>query len=240
MGHCCSRIDALRIQAGGKVLVDGVSLHLHCGEVLGIIGPNGGGKSTLLRALAGELEFSGQIEFLAPDGSKLARPQIGYVPQSLRFGADSPLTVLELFAITLSHRPLWLGISKSLAETAKQRLQEVEALDLLNRRLGVLSGGELQRVLLALALEPLPNLLLLDEPISGMDANGRTRFYQLVDRIRRTHDLAVLMVSHDFAEMSRFADRLLLLDQTPLAIGTPKQVFASSAFQSRFGLEIPQ
>lgn len=234
LGHCCSRIDSISVRLQGQTIVEDVSLHLHCGEILGIVGPNGGGKSTLLKALTGEVDHQGKVEFLAADGTLLPAPRIGYVPQSLRFEAGVPMTVLDLFAATLSRRPLWMGVAGKIRQKAYQLLKEVEAQDLLDKKVSVLSGGELQRVMLALALEPMPNLLLLDEPISGMDANGRRRFYALVDRIRKVHDLSVILVSHDFGEIAPFADRLLLLHVRTLALGTPQVVMASPEFQSLF------
>ncbi len=239
MGHCCSRMDGITVRMQGQTIVDDVSLHMHCGEILGIVGPNGGGKSTLLKALTGELPHQGKIEFMSANGALLPAPRIGYVPQSLRFEAGMPMTVLDLFASTLSNRPLWLGVAEKIRLRTLQLLNEVEAQELIDKKVSVLSGGELQRVLLALALEPMPNLLLLDEPISGMDANGRHRFYGLVDRIRKVHDLSVILVSHDFGEIAHFADRLMLLNVRALAIGTPQVVMSSVEFRSLFAMGDP-
>ena len=236
---CCSRIEGLRVSMRGKELLSGVDLHLHCGELTAIVGPNGAGKSTLLRALIGEIPYGGKVEFLDARGSLHKRPQLGYVPQNPRFDPGAPITVLDLFAATLSRFPVWLGVRAEMRQRVLQLLKLVEADGLIDRKVGVLSGGELQRVLLALALEPRPNLLLLDEPVSGMDVNGRRLFYQVVDRVRHTFDLSVLVVSHDFGELARVADRMVLLQGKVLANGTPREVFAHPSFQDLFGAEWP-
>lgn len=210
-------------------------MHLHCGEITAIIGPNGAGKSTLLRALTGEMSCSGHMEFLDASGHLYAKPSLGYVPQSPHFELGMPMTVLDLFAATLSRFPVWLGTRMALKRRVSELLSQVGAEDLLHRSLGALSGGELQRILLALALEPCPNLLLLDEPSSGMDANGRRMFYQIVDQVRKQHDLAILLVSHDFGELLNLADRVVLLHQKILLDGKPADVFAHPLFQEIFG-----
>lgn len=233
--HCCTRIDNLTVSAGGRLLLSEVSLHLHCGELLAVVGPNGGGKSTLLRALIGEIPFQGRIDFLDAQGGVHRAPRFGYVPQNPRFEVGLPVTVLDLFSAALTRFPTWLGVPQSVRIRTRHLLAQVAAENLLDRRVGALSGGELQRVLLALALEPKPNLLLLDEPVSGMDANGRRLFYQVLDQVRQTHDLSVILVSHDFGELAQFADRMALLQGSVLCSGKPEQVFAHSRFRELFG-----
>ncbi len=233
--HCCSRLDHIGVQAGGRDLIRDVSLHLHCGELIAIVGPNGGGKSTLLRALIGEIPYSGKIEFLDAQGKVYLSPRLGYVPQNPRFDPGMPVTVLDLFAATLSKFPVWLGNRRPLRQRTLEVLAAVDADFLVDRRVGELSGGELQRVLLALALEPKPNLLLLDEPVSGVDANGRRLFYQVVDRVRKTFDLAILLVSHDFRELTQVADRMVLLNGSIQCVGKPREVFSHERFVELFG-----
>lgn len=233
--HCCTHIDNLSVHAGGRVLLSELSLHLHCGEVLAVVGPNGGGKSTFLKALIGEIPHQGRIDFLDAQGGIHHAPRFGYVPQNPRFDAGMPVTVLDLFAATLTRFPAWLGVPNAVRLRTKELLERVAAENLLDRRVGALSGGELQRVLLALALEPKPNLLLLDEPVSGMDANGRKLFFQVLDKVRCTHDLSVILVSHDFRDLKHFADRMVVLQGSMLCSGTPEQVYAHPRFQEIFG-----
>lgn len=105
---------------------------------------------------------------------------------------------------------------------------------MLNCRVGTLSGGELQRVLLALALEPLPNILILDEPLSGVDVEGQTALMDMLDEIRKTYDLSILMITHDFGMLDRYADRVVLVDHSIVKKGTPAEVLNSPEFQQVF------
>ena len=109
-------------------------------------------------------------------------------------------------------------------------LERVQGEDLIDKRIGTLSGGELQRVLLALALEPLPNILILDEPLSGVDVEGMEILMDMLDDIRKTYDLSILMITHDFSMLSRYADQVILLDRKIECQGTPQQVLNSEAF----------
>ena len=121
---------------------------------------------------------------------------------------------------------------------ALEALKSVEAGQLIDRRLGQLSGGELQRVLLALSLTPLPNLLLLDEPVSGIDLGGRELFYRTVSDLRRRFDLSILMVSHDLAGVTAVSDRIIFLDRRIICSGPPAKVLANKEFRHAFGLDI--
>ena len=220
-------------------VIGGVSLHLHCGELTTVVGPNGSGKSTLLRALLGEVPHTGSIHFLPVFGPDRGdAPAIGYVPQNLEFDRFSPLSVSDLFAASTSKFPVPLGCRDGVRQAAVSALRSVDAEELLDRKLGRLSGGELQRVLLALSLTPPPNLLLLDEPVSGIDLPGRELFYRTASDLRRRFDLAILMVSHDLAGVAEVSDRIVFLDHRVVCAGTPKEVFANPEFRHAFGLDI--
>jgi zinc transport system ATP-binding protein len=187
-----------------------------------IIGPNGAGKTSLLRVMLGELPFTGKIDFSSIDGRSGRNFRIGYVPQRLDIDAFSPMTVLDLFAASLSKKPLWLGISSKIRTEAVKALYEVEADRLINQPIGSLSGGQLQRVLLALALTPVPDLLLLDEPVSGVDPSGIELFYRMVSNLRKTYHLAIVMVSHDISTTARYADRMLFLNRSVICDDKPQ------------------
>jgi len=148
-----------------------VDLHVHCGDVVAIVGPNGAGKTTLLRAILGEVPYQGSMVSLI-GGVERRRPRIGYVPQKLQFDMDSPISVLDLVVAAISHRPVWWGISRKLFLKARAVLSVFSADHLLHRRVGELSGGEIQRVLLAIAMTARPELLLLDEPGAGVDVRA--------------------------------------------------------------------
>lgn len=236
-GLCCTRIDGIGVAIGKKKILDNVDLHIHCGELTAIIGPNGAGKSTLLKAILGEVRHTGQLKFLDAKGIHGDTPLIGYVPQQLSFDLSTPTSVLDVFMACRSKFPAWLGISKKIREQVYESLLRVKAEHLLDRRLGALSGGELQRVLLALALDPVPDLLLLDEPVSGIDQSGLELFYSTVSEIRQKYDLSIILVSHDLDLVYRFADRVVLLDGTVITTGTPREVFSDERTIQLFGME---
>ena len=144
------------------------------------------------------------------------------------------MTVLDFMAAALSRRAVWLGVSKRMRGTALEALSRTECEKLADRRLGALSGGELQRVLLALALCPQPDLLILDEPVSGVDQNGLESFYQTVAALRSHNHMAVLLVSHDLDVVRRYADHVVLMQGTVLRQGRPKDVFDSPEFARVF------
>ena len=150
----------------------------------------------------------------------------------------TPGTAQKLMAAALGRRPVWLGVGKATGERVRQALAEINAEGLMDKRLGALSGGELQRVLLAMALTPIPDLLVLDEPVSGVDQNGLALFLQTVSALRETHHMAILMVSHDWDLVRRYADFVVLVQQKVLKMGTPQEVFSSPEFANVFRGEI--
>ena len=163
---------------------------------------------------------------------------IGYLPQQLDFDRDSPVNVHDLFAAAVSRCPVPLLYSRRTRSAALESLQYVEAGHLIDRRLGQLSGGELQRVLLALSLTPVPNLLLLDEPVSGIDVAGRELFYRTVSDLRRRFDLSILMVSHDLAGVTAVSDRIVFLNRRVVCLGRPAEVIANPELRRTFGLDV--
>ena len=233
---CCLKVQNVSVKIGGDKILRDVNLHVHCGQMVALIGPNGAGKSTLLKALLGEREFDGNILFSVP-GSRRARARIGYVPQSPNFDPGDPVSVADLFTCCLSRRPAFLGASKKDRELIEECLERVHGEDLIDKRVGTLSGGELQRVLLALALEPLPNILILDEPLSGVDVEGQTGLMDMLDEIRKRFDLSILMTTHDFSMLPRYADQAVLIDHGIKIQGTPEAVLHSEAFRQAFHLK---
>lgn len=230
---CCLRIQNLNIQIGNDKILENVNMHVHCGEMVALIGPNGAGKSTLLKAILGQREYDGVIAFSSP-GARDRRPRIGYVPQSPTFDPGDPLSVADLFACCMSKRPAFLGLSKKMREKVLECLDRVHATDLIDKRVGTLSGGELQRVLLALALEPLPNILILDEPLSGVDVEGMSTLMDMLDEIRKEYDLSIVMTTHDFSTLSRYADQAILIDHGIKKQGAPAEVLESQEFRDAF------
>ena len=231
---CRIEVDKLTVSFGAQTPLKDVSLHIHCGELTALIGTNGAGKTTLLRALLGQIEYTGTIRHLTSDGRPAADLRTGYVPQQLEFDRSSPVTVMDFMAGSLSRRAVFLGVSRKTRERVLAALERTHCAQLADRALGALSGGELQRVLLALALTPQPDLLILDEPVSGVDQNGLETFYQTVDELKHKNHMAILLVSHDLSVVERYADRVVLMQGTVIKQGAPEVVFDSPEFEQVF------
>ena len=231
---CRIEVDKLTVSFGAQTPLKDVSLHIHCGELTALIGTNGAGKTTLLRALLGQIEYTGTIRHLTSDGRPAADLRTGYVPQQLEFDRSSPVTVMDFMAGSLSRRAVFLGVSRKTRERVLAALERTHCAQLADRALGALSGGELQRVLLALALTPQPDLLILDEPVSGVDQNGMETFYQTVDELKHRNHMAILLVSHDLSVVERYADRVVLMQGTVIKQGSPEVVFDSPEFEQVF------
>jgi len=235
-GRCCTRLESFGVVRNGVEILRDVNLHIHCGELTAVIGPNGAGKSTLLKARIGEIKHSGTLAFHQSENGHSVRPVIGYVPQQMQVDPGMPVCVLDLFAACGSKIPVWLGHGRNMREKAGRLLDQVQIAHVLDRKLGALSGGELQRVLLALALDPVPDILLLDEPVSGIDRKGMELFYQLVSGLRKDFDMSIILVSHDLPLVARFSDRVVFLNRTVIASGTPGEVFRNETVIGTFGV----
>lgn len=234
-GTCCLEVKQLGVTLEEDVILRGVSFHLHCGEMVALIGPNGAGKTSLFQCILGQMPYTGSITFSPAQGGE-KRPQIGYVPQSPTFDRGDPVSVLDFFAATISRWPVFLPIPKKLRGQVATCLKRVQGEGLIDKRIGTLSGGELQRVLLALALEPLPQILILDEPLSGVDVEGELQLMELLCELKSHYDLSILFSTHDFSTLERYADKVILLQQEVLKVGPPRAVLHSSAFAEAFHL----
>ena len=234
---CCLKVAHLGVSMGDQVILEDVNFHLHCGEITALIGPNGAGKSTLFRTILGQLPHSGEIDFQRA-GGKHTRPLIGYVPQSPSFDRGDPVSVLDLFIASIADWPVFLPTPKKLRERVLRCLSRVHAEPLVDKRIGSLSGGELQRVLLAMALEPVPHILILDEPLSGVDIEGERQLLDMLDEVRQQYDLSILLSTHDFATLEEYADKVILLQSSVLKSGPPREVLSSHEFRDVFHLSL--
>lgn len=232
---CCLKVTGLEVKVGDSPILQNVDLHIHCGQIVALIGPNGAGKSTLFKAILGQIPHTGVIDFETAGGHR-TRPLVGYVPQSPTFDRGDPVSVLDLFASSISRWPVFLPVPKALRSRVESCLARVHGESLIDKRVGALSGGELQRVLLAMALEPLPHILILDEPLSGVDVEGERQLLDMLDEIRSSYDLSILLSTHDFATLEQFADKVVLLQHRVLKVGAPAQVLSSPEFQAVFHL----
>jgi zinc transport system ATP-binding protein len=205
--------DQLCVELGGMKVLQGLSLSVHEGDFLAVLGPNGGGKTTLLRVFLGlQKPTSGTVTvFGVPPG--FASSRIGYVPQRLYFDREFPISALEVVMMgRLSRRKLLQRYGKIDREKAAEVLEITGLTGLRNRRIGALSGGELQRVLIARALASEPELLLLDEPTASVDPDMKSTIYDLLDRLREQH--TIVLVTHDTGTIARHVSRIACLNCT--------------------------
>lgn len=232
-------IRNLRVALGGTEILKGLDTDLASGRITALVGLNGSGKTTLLRAVLKEIPYQGHIRFLCGhDHSRPAPEHVGYVPQKLRIEANLPLTVRDLFALALQKRPIFFGIPRALVTQMGEMLAQVGARpELLDRPMDKLSGGEQQRILLALALYPQPELLLLDEPAAGIDFKDQEKFYDLIARLNRERGVTVLLVSHEMSMVSRHAHQILCLKDGRIECQGPPQVIDPETLRRVFGAE---
>ena len=234
-GLHCTKINNIGVKIGKDVILKDVNIHIHCGELTVIIGRNGAGKSTLLKAILGEIEHTGNIVFVDQKDNVTKKIKIGYVPQSINIERHMPTTVYDLFASCITHIPVFLRKDNKIYDEVKEHLKIFGADALIDKSIGDLSGGELQRVLIAIATKPTPNLLILDEPVSGIDRNGIKEFYKIISKLKSEYDMSIILVSHDLDLAKKYADKVILLDKEVIKEGTPDDVFKSLEFKNWFG-----
>ncbi len=235
-GLHCIKVHHMGVTLGEQVILEDVNMHIHCGTITAIIGKNGAGKTTLIRALLDDIPHEGQIDFRDTENGEIKKLKIGYVPQKLNIEKGTPISVYDLIASYQSISPVFWSKKRKLYEEIKEVLRVFDAEELIDKQVCNLSGGQLQRVLLSMALMDEPKLLLLDEPVSGIDQNGMERFYRTIDYLKKNFDLAIVLISHDLDYVRKYADKVLLLDKTVIREGTPKEVFSSDEFRSVFGV----
>lgn len=211
--------EAVRLERNGRTILDDITLAVHEGEAITIVGPNGGGKTTLLRVLMG-LE--------KPDRGRVRRRaglRMGYVPQRVHVDPILPLTAWRFLTLGGNRRP----------EDVRAALARVGMEDYAESQVSQLSGGELQRVVLARALLRRPQVLILDEPTQGVDVGGVAELYRLIAGIRRDQGCAVLMVSHDLHVVMGATDRVICLNRHVCCTGHPHDVSRDPAYHNLFG-----
>lgn len=233
-GLCKVSVKNLSVVRNKEAILKDISFDIHCGELTALIGVNGAGKTTLLRSILGEIKHDGSVGFERHDGKTLSEITIGYVPQHLNFDTSSPISVSDFLMAARTSRPVAFFSSKKDKAEIKKSLAAAGASELSDRMLGDLSGGELQRVMLAQALYPTPELLILDEPLSGVDCIGSEQFYDSITKLRKNYHIAIAMVSHDLELVKQYADSILFINKEILCSGSVDEVFSSDIFKQTF------
>jgi zinc transport system ATP-binding protein len=230
------KFENITVALGGNTILESISAKVPRGSCTAIVGPNGAGKTTMLLALLGEVPYTGGIRISRADEGRHFR--IGYVPQRLQFDRGMPLTVLEFMVMGWQRSPLCFGVRRIYRERARKLLAFVKVDGLERRKIGALSGGEMQRVLLALALGQEPDLLVLDEPASGVDFQGEHVFCELLDKLRCERGFTQLMVSHDLPTVTHHATHVICLNRKVAAEGSPREVLTAETLTAIFGLHM--
>ena len=233
-GLCKISVKDVGVKKGKDVLLSSVSFDLFCGQLTALIGVNGAGKTTLLKSILNEIKHDGTVTFESHHGEKIENITIGYVPQHLDFDRSAPVSVEDFMMIGRTNLPVCFKKDKKQLKAIDEALDMVGCLHLKNKTLGVLSGGEIQRVMLASALYPLPELLILDEPVSGVDLKGSEKFYEVIADLKKNYHIAIAMVSHDLGIVKEYADNVILINKSVLRSGNAEEVFASAEFKESF------
>jgi zinc transport system ATP-binding protein len=218
-------IRDLSVSFGGKYALKDISLSVSQGEVLAVIGPNGSGKTTLLKAILGLVAYSGSIVLPV---AKSGRKNIGYVPQKFLFDPRFPITVSELVGMS----------SPSPKRKDKDKImEEVGVGHLADRMIGSLSGGELQKALIARSAIRKPKLWLLDEATTGIDAARHSDFFALVERMKNKWKSGIIIISHEMDIVHRLADRVVCLNNEVIFEGKPDEALSLASFRKLYGEE---
>ena len=221
MSETILKVKNLNVELDGEGIIKDLSFEVRKGDILTILGPNGAGKTVLLKTLLGVLPCQGEIEWIK--GIK-----IGYVPQRLPFIKDVPMSILEFFKLK--------GASQEEAKTLLNSVGFKE--DFLNKKIGELSSGQFQRTLVVWALIRNPEVLLFDEPTTGIDIGGEETIYSLLVKLKEKSSLTILLVTHDLSVVFKFSDFVICLNKCPVCQGVPKEVLTPEILQKLYGQEV--
>ncbi len=220
----------LTVEFDGHTIIKNISFDVKRDSTLAIIGPNGAGKSVLFRSILGLIPYSGDVSW-AKD------VRIGYVPQKLAIGKDLPLTVEEFMHFKEKDREKIIKAMRCVGflEEAKHLHNDIRVL---KTPMGVLSGGELQRVMIAYALLGDPNVLLFDEPTAGVDVAGEETVYSLINKLKKDEDLTIIFISHELQVVYQHADNVLCLNKEQISFGPPLEVVNKENLEKLYGEDI--
>ncbi len=232
-------LENVGVRFGELSILNDVNLSIHAGEFIVVLGPNGAGKTTLLKLLLGLIHPSaGKIQILGRTPRR-GNQAIGYVPQHRVIEPETPLRARDLVGFGLDGHRWGIGLpSRARTEMIDRALEEVDALSLAESPVGLLSGGEQQRLMIAQALLTDPKILLLDEPLANLDLAHQQEVVGLISRICRTRGVTTLLVSHDINPLLQATDRVLFLARGHAAIGAPSEVINNETLSRLYGLPV--
>jgi len=230
----------VHVSLQGNHILRGVNLRIPRGEVVALIGPNGSGKTTLLRCLLGLQKIDrGEIRLFGNTSLRPALPRVGYVPQRLVLDRSFLLSVREFLALRLQSTRHWFWQPHAKTDQIIcAAFEEIGIRPLLDRPIARLSGGQLQRVLIAFSLLQNPELLLLDEPTAGVDTPGEQSFYELISAVQKNRGLTVVLVSHDLSMVYRYTSWVYALNGVICCEGTPEQVMNADSLRQAYGIHV--
>lgn len=225
-------IKNLYVKVGRVNVLDNISFEVEVGEIAAIIGPNGAGKTTLFKAMLGILPYEGQIIWY--EDIHRQTPRIGYVPQKLDFDRTFPLTVKEFFLLKSNLNGFWFP-SSDIHTEIEEALKLTNSNHLADKQIGQLSAGELQKVFIAYAIYGKPELLLFDEPTSGIDIGSETTVYSLLHKISKELHLTMLLISHDLSVVFEHATQVICLNKQLYCSGVPQNILTPEQLQMLYG-----
>ena len=214
------KVKNLNVRLEKEEIIKDLSFEIKQGDVLTVLGPNGAGKTVLLRTLLGVLPYKGEIDWQK-------EVKIGYVPQRLPFIKETPMSVEEFFELKRASR-----------KEIREILNSVGFGSALNKKIGELSSGQFQRILVAWALVGNPDVLLFDEPTTGIDIGGEETIYGLLAKLKKEKDLTILLVTHDLSVVYKFSNSVICLNKCPICQGSPKEVLIPEILRKLYGEEV--
>lgn len=221
------RVDGLSVTLGHTLVVEDVSFVVPSGSMTAVIGPNGSGKTTLLRAMLGLTPHTGTVEFFGTSDTEMRR-RVGYVPQRFDFDRSFPITVAEFLNLARSRSTDKTHVGHTVREVGLP-------LSILSARVGTLSGGQLQRVLIAQAILNNPDVLFLDEPATGIDVSGEEAVMHVLQHLRETHGTTVVIVSHDLGMIAEAVDHVVCINRTLVCTGSPEKTMTERHLHTLYG-----
>ena len=213
-------VKNLRVIINNQIILNNINFKLKEGDILAIIGPNGAGKTTLVKAILGLIPYDGEINYKGEKIENKCLSEIAYVPQKFDFDKNFPLTVKEFLMIN---------------NFDNQIIKDIGIFNILNKKLGELSGGQLQRVLIVKSLFKNPKLLLMDEPTAGIDIEGERKIYEIILHLNKVYKISIIFITHEINIVYHFAKKVLCLNIHPLCYGEVKKELNEENLKKLYG-----